>query len=308
MKKLCLLYIVLDMSQSMDILCNSGKSRIETAMGIIPDLLRSSKNNSTIQGAMRVSVIGFNQIARELFKAVKDDEDIDERTIGELIDKRTIGELKKWWGDFERKVTEDLEKDIEHRSLIVGQTYFTVLFEYLTEMIKRDTDILSKKGIYELYRPVVYFLTDGEYQGDNETQDAVDKCYDKLTSISEVASPAIFAIGICDGMTKGEIARYAAGKTKTIFDKAGRHDSTVKYKKHNESMAVAIANEDFDNKLKKVNRAVLKSLEDSFSNRQGSLGLPPNEIVLSPDWDKVVNAPEIAEYREDIYQNPLRRK
>ena len=267
-KRIFLLYVVMDMSESMSWNDETGQAKIQTAMDIVPSIIESTKRNSTVAAALRVSVIGFNQNVSELFEANK------------TIRDRHVYALDNWWKN---------NRD-ELSSKCQGQTYFTKLFKDLNQIIKRDQRMFDPKE-YELYRPVVYFLTDARPEGGCETVDAVKKEFNELVSDSgEMKAPAILAIGIGDAARK-DIEQYAAGRLikKWKFDEEQNKDlpeySNGEYKKPNKDMAFVFKGEKAERKLKSLNRAVVKSVINSIQQVDQPIDVTHQGPIIADEPD-----------------------
>ena len=67
-RKIFSLYVVMDMSESMSWKDSTGEAKIRTAMEIVPGIIEIAEKNTSVAAALRVSVIGFNQTASEIFE------------------------------------------------------------------------------------------------------------------------------------------------------------------------------------------------------------------------------------------------
>ena len=244
-----LLYVVMDMSESMSKYDEeSGQAKILTAMNIVSNIIESTRRNATLASVLRISLIGFNQDVSDLYRYDKDNKTIEDRD---------WEALETWW----KNNKDDLA------SKCGGQTYFTILFKGLKEIIERDQKLYDPKK-FELYRPVVYFLTDGRPFGDSETEDAIKKCYDELVSDAgdNMKPPAILTVGIGDAEIKG-VEKYAAGRTWT-----GSHYG--EYRKANKDMAFVFKGKKAMDMLYRLNAAVLDCITNSMA-----IGRPTGKVI-----------------------------
>lgn len=266
-KRIFLLYVVMDMSESMSWNDENGQAKIRTAMNIVPSIVESTKRNSTVAAALRVSVIGFNQSVSELFETDK------------TIKDRHVYALDAWW----KANKENLVAKCN------GQTYFSKLFEELNVIIKRDQRAFDSKE-YELYRPVVYLLTDGKPEGKSETKEAINTSLNTLVSDSgDMKAPAILSIGIGDKVARFNIEQYAAGRLikKWKYDPEKKKDipeySNGEYKKSNKHMAFVFKGNNASRNLKSVNRAVVKSVINSIQQVESPVGSTGRQGLISTD-------------------------
>ena len=181
-------YVVIDFSGSMAIRVdgNAGKQRIDIASDIIPTLLKSMEKSASVAESLRVRVIGFN--AGIVFCT-------------ELMD---YEDLSAW---YERD-----KKNFASRCAENLCTWYGSAFDKLYECINDDvSSIVQNKK--EFMRPLVYFITDGkpEKEDDNERE----KQYKKLVSnpISR-RRPVILCIGIGDEDMR-ILKRYGASRLGT---------------------------------------------------------------------------------------------
>lgn len=250
-RKIFSLYVVMDMSESMSWKDSTGEAKIRTAMEIVPGIIEIAEKNTAVAAALRVSVIGFNQTTSEIFEPSLP-----------LVDRDGL-ELREWW----RNSKESIYRNCS------GQTYFSVMFEQLNRVIRRDQRQFDPNK-YELYRPVVYLLTDGKPEGQCETSAAIESALSALrTEKDNVKAPAILAIGIGDDVNRNNIVQYAAGK----LIRRWRHDaekgkdvaeySNGNYVRGNEAMAFVFKGDKTAYQLKSINRAVLQSVVNSIQER-----------------------------------------
>ena len=86
-----------------------------------------------------------------------------------------------------------------------GMTSYAAAFRCVKDQIQQDVDRLKAEG-HEVYRPVVFFLTDGQPSGDYRTE------WEELTSSSFPLHPNIVAFGIgeSDANTISAVATFRA--------------------------------------------------------------------------------------------------
>lgn len=258
-KKRFLLYVVMDMSQSMSWNDETGKAKIRTAMEILPGVIETAKKSATVSSALRVSIVGFNQGAAELFLP------------NESIERHDVRSLERWWESTKESVFKKCS----------GQTYFSMMFKKLNEIIRRDQEKYDNSK-FQLYRPVVYLLTDGKPEGQFETQEAIQKSLTLLQSEQGGRKPpAILSIGIGDDVNQDNIQEYAAGRTvmRWRYDKEKDRNlpefSDGEYKRGNKAMAFIFKGDKAPYKLRTLNDAVLQSIVKSiqqveeYSNSNG---------------------------------------
>lgn len=231
MSKIMTIYLVIDMSESMtweDKL--SGKMRIETATSIFPVISKELDNDATGIENLRLNVIGFNQ-GVHLF-----------------LRNATIKQFNEWKND-------NLDK-IKKGEGCSGQTYYGELFKTLKEYIDKDYSMFESKN-YEYFRPLVYFLSDGDPVGEEEHY--IRNQYRALVTQQgqkERWNPSIFCIGIGDELTFQKIRKYAAGKVRTKGNK---------YQIDNGNMAFVVRKgQNVEDALGDLNHLVLKVIKDSL--------------------------------------------
>lgn len=250
MRKIVLpFYIVMDVSGSMrDEDPASKKKRIELAAEIIPSLLESTQRSASAQAQLRVSVIGFNKEAFYLSMADK------------KMSEKSIDKLRAWW-----KITgtDGLLARCEENLC----TNYTKLFSFLEKEIKKDYEELKES--YELYRPLVYFLTDGKPYGNDETPENIKAAFDMLVTDNagnekpnELKSPDIFCIGMGDDVNREDLVPYAAGRVQ--WDSAVKHYVDGDFIKGNKEMVCVFKNE-IETKLKNLNKEVVISIVNSLN-------------------------------------------
>ncbi len=264
-KRIFPLYVVIDMSESMKWLDKNGQPPISSAMEIVPTIIESTKRNAQLSAALKVSVIGFNQKASELFMPKKS-----------ILD-RNVYQLDEWW----KKNKDDLVNSCR------GKTYYSVLFKKLNEIIKRDQAALDPKE-YIQFRPVVYFLTDGSTEQEYELKKTVSDAHDELVSESSGKKPPIIlAIGVGEKVEEEDLVEFAAGRlTKEFkFDKDKNKNMPIYsngvYKKANKDMAFILRGDNAIYHLRSINKGLVKCVIDSILPAQRTEDHDSN--FLEPD-------------------------
>lgn len=231
MSKIMTIYLVIDMSESMtweDKL--TGKMRIDTATSIFPVISKELDNDATGIENLRLNVLGFNQ------------------EVHLFLQNATIEQFNKWKNN-------NLDK-IKKGEGCIGRTYYGELFKRLKEYIVADYSMLeSEKSEY--FRPLVYFLSDGDPVGEEESY--IKNQYRALVTQQgkkERWNPSIFCIGIGDELTFQKIRKYAAGKVRTKGNK---------YQIDNGNMAFVVRKgQNVEDALGDLNHLVLKVIKDSL--------------------------------------------
>lgn len=290
MKKRFLLYVVMDMSESMtrpiksDDPNTNGKLPIDVAMDIVPSIIRSAKDDTTVSSALRISVLGFNQTVFNLFEKKADD-----------IETKDPQALNTWW---QQTSKESLRREC------VGQTYYSVLFEKLCETVKRDQRRYSNSEEYVLGRPVVYFLTDGKWEGNNETEEKVSAAYKRLVSETDHKAPIMLVIGIGDNVSKKDIGKYGAGRVTAKWEYDPEKGKDVKkyypsgdYLTGNDVMAFILKGDNQVKVLPQLNKAVIQSIVNSINSRGSRGPIPePNFPPAFKQIDRLYDNEEIIRF------------
>mgnify|MGYP000942487394 CR=1 FL=1 len=231
MSKIMTIYLVIDMSESMtweDKL--TGKIRINTATSIFPVISEELDNDNTAIENLRLNVLGFNQEVHLFLRNAK---------------------LK----DFDKWKNENLDK-IKRGEGCTGQTYYGELFKKLKEYIVDDYSMLETEKC-EYFRPLVYFLSDGKPEGEEESY--IKNQYKALVTQQgnkERWNPSIFCIGMGDELSFKRIREYAAGKVRTQGNR---------YQIANGNMAFVVRKgQNVEDALKDLNHLVLKVIKDSL--------------------------------------------
>lgn len=178
------IYVALDTSESMGRASASreGKTRIEIVSGIISLFRDEMKYDSTFKESVWINVLGFNE------------------TVTEIVRKGDYAKLEEICAN-EEKIKNQCE----------GQTYYSVLFKKLKELISADIAEIVKSG-KQFYRPLIYFLTDGLPYGDDEEKIKTE--YMNLVTNrgeQERYNPVILCIGTGEA-TFSELSKYGAGR------------------------------------------------------------------------------------------------
>ena len=270
MKKRFLLYVVMDMSESMTWPIKSNdpntneKLPIDVAMDIVPSIIKTAKNDSTVSSALRISVLGFNETAFTLFGGEADD-----------IETKDPQALNAWW-------LQASKESLRHKC--AGQTYYSALFDKLCETIKRDQRRYGNSAEYELGRPVVYFLTDGKWEGKYETEGKVNAAYKRLVSETDHKAPIILVIGIGDKVSIEDIGKYGAGRVTANWEYDAEKGKRVRkfypsgdYLTGNDTMAFILKGDNQLKVLPPLNKAVIQSIVNSINSRSSRGPIPRNE-------------------------------
>ena len=130
------------------------------------------------------------------------------------------------------------------------------MFKRLKEYIDKDYSTLESRNC-EYFRPLVYFLSDGDPEGEEESY--IQNQYRALVTQQgqkERWNPSIFCIGIGDELTFQKIRKYAAGKVRTQGNR---------YQIGNGNMAFVVKKgQNVEDALKDLNHLVLKVIKDSL--------------------------------------------
>lgn len=179
------LYLVLDSSASMN-----GEP-FKAALSFVPKLLEAMQDNPTVADKVRLEVITFDSTAR---------------VAATLSDKN---DLENWYLS---------NKDMQAEG---SSTNYTNVFKLLKQEVERGVATITSEKIngefYKTYRPAVFFITDGDPVGDNET--AIAQAFNDLTDENFIDSkgrqirPNIFVVGVGDA-TKEKLEKYGASRYK----------------------------------------------------------------------------------------------
>ena len=231
MPKIMTIYLVIDMSQSMtweDKL--TGKKRIDTATSIFPVISKELENDATAIENLRLNVLGFNQKVHLFLRNAK------------------LEQFNEWENN-------NLDK-IKRGEGCIGQTYYGELFKRLKEYIVADYSMLEARNC-EYFRPLVYFLSDGIPEGEDERY--LRNQYRALVTQQgqrERWNPSIFCIGMGDELSFKRIREYAAGKVRTQGNR---------YQIGNGNMAFVVRKgQNVEDALEALNHLVLKVIKDSL--------------------------------------------
>lgn len=179
------LYLVLDSSASMN-----GEP-FKAALSFVPQLLEAMQDNPTVADKVRLGVITFDSTAR---------------VAATLSDKN---DLENWYLN---------NKDMQAEG---NSTNYTNAFKLIKQEVERGVATITSEKIngeyYKTYRPAVFFVTDGDPVGDNET--TITQAFNDLTdenfkdSNGRKIRPNIFVVGVGDA-TKEKLEKYGASRYK----------------------------------------------------------------------------------------------
>ncbi len=226
-------YVVIDFSESMarSVDSTDNRTRIDVAKDIIPTLIRSMKADSSVAESLRVRVIGFNNnviICTELFDYY---------------------DLEKWYkeegGLFAQKCK--------------WQTWYGKAFERLHSCIDEDMDKFVREG-KGYYRPLVYFLTDGKPEGENDNE-RESKYKALVNNADSHRNPVILCVGI-GPEDMSILKRYGASRYKT---------PNGEYRTNNKEMTFIIkTGVKTGDGLARLNESVIKTIRYSLQQRMGA--------------------------------------
>lgn len=192
------IYLVLDSSASMN-----GEP-FKAAFAFVPKLLEAMALNPVVGDKVRLEVITFDSNAR---------------VVATLSDKE---DLKRWY---------DSNRNLQAEG---NSTNYTNVFTLLNQEIKKGVDLLTSEKIegvfYRVYRPTVFFITDGDPVGDNYA--TISDAYNQLTSEDFVDSkgrkirPNIFVVGVGEA-TREKLEKYGASRYKRSEYTVGNADAVL---------------------------------------------------------------------------------
>ena len=173
-------YLVLDTSYSM----RDEDGRFNAALSFLPKLLSAMTDSASLSDKIRVELITFDQDARV------------ELALGGL------NEVEEW---IVRNKSNPLVPDGD-------STHYGKAFDKLANRIQEGVRQIQSERVdndsYRAYRPVVFFITDGE---PNDELSERNKAFDRLTGQNFEYRPNIICVGV--GEAKHEdLARYGAGR------------------------------------------------------------------------------------------------
>jgi uncharacterized protein YegL len=174
-------YLVLDTSASMSVEYGNDGNAFDAAMTFLPELYDELMHSSSVADKLRVAVITF-----------------DEKT-AVPVPLSDMEQLKKY---AEKLRLNPIVPDGNH-------TYYGEAFRTLRTEIEKGVQQLQADG-YEVYRPVVFFITDGE---PNDKDFARDTSYSELTASSFAYRPNLICVGVGEA-SKERLKKYGASSYK----------------------------------------------------------------------------------------------
>ena len=173
-------YLVLDTSYSMQ----DEDGRFDAALSFLPKLLSAMTDSASLSDKIRVEVITFDEDAKVAL------------ALGGL------NEVEEW---IVRNKKNPIVPDGD-------STYYGKAFDKLASQIQIGVRQIQSEKVgddgYKAYRPVVFFITDGE---PNDEQSARNKAFDNLTNPKFEYRPNIICVGVGDAKQEDLIA-YGAGR------------------------------------------------------------------------------------------------
>ncbi|MDR2590324.1 MAG: VWA domain-containing protein [Oscillospiraceae bacterium] len=173
-------YLVLDTSFSMQ----DEDGRFEAALSFLPKLLSAMTDSASLSDKIRVEVITFDEDARVSL------------ALGGL------NEVEEW-----------IIRNKKNPIIPDGDaTYYGKAFEKLASQIQVGIRQIQSEKVgeygYKAYRPVVFFITDGE---PNDEQNTRNKAFDKLTNQNFEYRPNIICVGVGEAK-HDDLVIYGAGR------------------------------------------------------------------------------------------------
>jgi uncharacterized protein YegL len=159
---------------------NDGNA-VDAALTFLPALHREMMHSSSVADKLRVEVITF-----------------DEKTVVPV----PLSDMEQLKKHIEKLRENPIVPDGNH-------TYYGEAFRRLRTEIEKGVQQLQADG-YEVYRPVAFFITDGE---PNDEASARDTSYSELTASSFVYRPNLICVGVGDA-TKERLKKYGASSYK----------------------------------------------------------------------------------------------
>jgi uncharacterized protein YegL len=153
----------------------NGGNAFDAALSSLPALYNEMMESASLADQLRVEVITFDD------KAVV------------IVPLSDMAQLNKYLKEFKEIVPGE-----EH-------TYYGEAFSTLRTEIEKGVQQLQADG-YEVYRPVVFFITDGE---PNDDDSARNKSYSDLTTSSFSYRPNLICVGVGKA-TKESLKEYGA--------------------------------------------------------------------------------------------------
>jgi len=173
-------YLVLDTSYSMQ----DEDGRFEAALSFLPKLLSAMTDSASLSDKIRVEVITFDEEAR-----------VDLALGG-------LNEVEDW---IVRNRKNPIVPDGD-------STYYGKAFDKLASQIQVGVRQIQAEKVgedsYKAYRPVVFFITDGE---PNDEVSERNKAFEKLTNQNFEYRPNIVCVGVGDAKQESLIP-YGSGR------------------------------------------------------------------------------------------------
>jgi len=245
-------YLVLDTSYSMQ----DKDGRFSAALSFLPKLLSAMTGSASLSDKIRVEVITFDKEARV------------DLTLGGL------NEIEEWIiCNKKNPIIPDGDS-----------TFYSKAFEKLVSEIEMGVRQIHSEKIgddsYKAYRPVVFFITDGE---PNDETSARNMSFEKLTNKNFEYRPNIICVGVGEAKPE-DLLEYGAG---------AYNSPTGSYIKGNEKLVIVPREGAFPAKaLGAIIPALVASIVQSItkaSNMGETSGVPdifgPQEDIFEGiDW------------------------
>ena len=269
MSEIMPVYIVIDASQSMlwsgefdDSQDSTSIKKIDIIKNVIPSLTDYMETKTVLRKGVKISLVLFNQETKE------------------RISQMDYYGLKKEWTKVESEIKNRVFRIEDNDYKVEGRTYFGELFKSLKIMIDRDIKRNIEQG-NDVYRPLVYFFTDGFPQG--EEMEYVESMFNDLTSKSRVedkTAPVIFGVGVGKCVDLDTLSKFGAGRV------LARHKNVGEYKAGDKRFVFAVkSGVDVKDALEKLHDKIWTSILWSFTKAKVELKNSVKEVVNQEDDD-----------------------
>lgn len=156
--------------------------KLDVANELVPALIDACRNYTTLADMLRVSLISFDSEARTVIPMSRHNEIADKQL--------TVG----------------------------GSTEYGKAFSEVSANIDRDIAMLKADGFEKIYRPSVFFITDGN-PTDSESSRQVG--WNELTDTSRKSHPNVTTFGIGDEVELDYLKTYTSKKGQAFKTKSG---------------------------------------------------------------------------------------